>query len=173
MITIEKVLPSDAEELLKVYGPYVESTAISFEYTIPTLEDFTNRIETISKKYPYLKAVNEAGEIIGYTYAGVFKGRAAYDKSVETTIYIRNDQKRTGVGRALYAALEHELDKLGIRNLYACIAYIEIEDEHLTNDSMRFHEKMGYNLVGTFHKCGYKFDKYYDMIWMEKFLRED
>lgn len=160
---------NDAEELLEIYRPYVEDTAISFEYDVPTVEEFAGRIESIKKKYPYIVAV-EDGKIIGYAYAGVFKGRAAYDHCVETTIYIKSDCKGKGIGRKLYEELEKELKAQGIRNLYACIAVCDVEDEHLTNDSWHYHEHMGYELVGRFHKCGYKYDRWYDMIWMEKFI---
>ena len=61
---------------------------------------------------------------------------------------------------------------MGILNMNACIAYTDEEDEHLTNDSYFFHKKMGFELVGTFHKSGYKFDRWYDMIWMEKMIGE-
>ena len=82
------------------------------------------------------------------------------------------DYKRSGCGKLLYQALEKILKKQHISNLYACIAYTEHEDEHLTNDSMHFHEHLGYELVGTFKQCGYKFNKWYDMIWMEKMIGE-
>ena len=160
---------TDAKELLEIYRPYVEDTAISFEYEVPSVEEFQGRIENILKKYPYIVAV-EDGVIVGYAYAGVFKGRAAYDHCVETTIYIANDCKGKGYGALLYSRLEEELKKRGIKNLYACIAVCDVEDEHLTNDSWHFHEHMGYELVGRFHRCGYKFDSWYDMIWMEKFI---
>ena len=171
-VRIEKALPDDAAELLNIYGPYVTDTSVSFEHVIPSVEEFEHRIRNISSKYPYIKAVDEAGNILGYAYAGAFKGRRAYDWAVETTIYIRKDKRRSGVGRSLYEALEKSLLDMGILNLNECIAYAEVEDEYLTNDSMRFHEKLGYNLVGTFHKCGYKFNKWYDMIWMEKIIGE-
>ena len=79
------VTAADAKELLAIYSVYVKDTAISFEYTVPTVEEFTERIKTISARYPYIKAV-ENGGILGYAYAGTFKDRAAYDWSVETTI---------------------------------------------------------------------------------------
>lgn len=169
---IERVTTNDAAELLKIYAPYVVNTAISFEYDVPTVEEFTNRIQTISAKYPYIKAVDEQNEIVGYAYAGSFKSRRAYDWAVETTIYVKGDKRRNGVGRMLYEALEKALKDMGILNLNACIAMTENEDEHLTKDSFYFHEKLGYHLVGTFHKCGYKFNKWYDMIWMEKMVGE-
>ena len=108
-MTIEKVLLSDAEELLKIYTPYIEKTAITFEYEVPSVEEFEGRIKNISSKYPYIKAVNDSGEIVGYAYASSFKGRKAYDWSVESTVYVREDQKRNGVGKALYEALEKSL----------------------------------------------------------------
>ncbi|HIZ21605.1 MAG TPA: GNAT family N-acetyltransferase [Candidatus Blautia faecigallinarum] len=86
------------------------------------------------------------------------------------SIYIRQDQKRRGIGRVLYGTLEECLKAQNILNLYACISYPEKEDEYLSLDSVRFHEHMGYRLIGRFHQCGYKFGRWYDMIWMEKFI---
>lgn len=169
---IEKVTPADAEALLEIYAPYVEETAISFEYEVPTAAEFRQRIETISSRFPYLKAVGEDGTVLGYAYAATFKDRRAYDWSVETTVYVRRDARRRGVGRQLYEALEQRLKDMGICNLNACIAYTKAPDAHLTNDSMRFHQRMGYALVGTFHASGYKFGTWYDMIWMEKLIGE-
>lgn len=167
---IEKVTEADAAGLLEIYGPYVRETAISFEYEVPSLGEFRSRIRSISAKYPYLKAVDQEGIILGYAYAGTFKSRAAYDWAVETTIYVRRECRGRGVGRVLYEALEASLKGMGICNLNACIAYTDHEDDHLTNDSMAFHQRLGYSLVGTFHGCGYKFDTWYDMIWMEKLI---
>ncbi len=171
---IERVTINDAEELLEIYTPYVTDTAITFEYEVPTIEDFRERIRNISSKFPYIKAVGDDGKILGYAYAGTFKGRSAYDWSVETTIYLRTDCKRAGIGTKLYDALEASLAGMGILNANACIAYLKdgTTDQHLTNDSKYFHEKRGYKLVGTFHDSGYKFDTWYDMIWMEKMLGE-
>lgn len=170
-VTIERVSVPDAKELLAIYAPYVEETAISFEYEVPSLEEFQTRIENISARFPYIKAV-ENGRILGYAYAGSFKERKAYDWSVETTIYVRKDARGKGVGKKLYQALENSLKEMGILNMNACIAVTEQEDVHLTNASRLFHEKMGFELVGTFHKSGYKFDTWYDMIWMEKLIGE-
>lgn len=167
---IQAVTEEDAKELLQIYAPYVENTAISFEYEVPSEAEFQSRIRNISAKYPYIKAVDEEGRILGYAYAGSFKGRAAYDWSVETTVYVRRDIRRSGVGRFLYQKLEELLRGMGILNLNACIAVTSREDPHLTNASAHFHEKMGYRLVGTFHDSGYKFHTWYDMIWMEKMV---
>lgn len=167
---IEKVTPSDAPALLEIYAPYVERTAISFEYTVPSLEEFQERISRISARYPYIMAVDDTGAVLGYAYAGEFKSRMAYRWNVETTVYVRQGSRRQGVGRALYQALEESLRGMGICNMNACIAYAPCPDAYLTNDSMHFHEHMGFTLVGTFHESGYKFGRWYDMIWMEKHI---
>lgn len=170
-IEIRPVTPADTEKLLKIYTHYVTNTAITFEYDVPTVDEFRSRIESTLKKYPYI-AAEENDEILGYAYAGVFKTRAAYDYDVEVTIYVKSEHRRSGIGRILYAELEHLLKKQGITNLYACIACTETEDEFLTNDSVKFHERMGYRLAGTFRQCGYKYNRWYDMVWMEKIIGE-
>jgi len=164
--------PDDAERLLEIYAPYVKNTAISFEYEVPTKEEFATRIADISSKYPYI-IMESDGIITGYAYASAFKTREAYKYSVETTIYMDSKYHGMGLGRALYTELENRLRERGILNANACIAYAREDNSNLTNTSMYFHEKMGYKLVGTFHNCGFKFGQFYDMIWMEKMLNED
>lgn len=161
----------DARALLDIYTPYVLTTAITFEYDVPSLNEFEERIRKTLKKYPYIVA-ELRGEIVGYTYASPFKTRAAYDWSIETSIYVKKDFKRKGIGRALLSKLEEVLSRQNILNVNACIAKPAVEDEYLTNDSVRFHEKMGYRLAGEFNKCGYKFDRWYNMVWMEKHIGE-
>ena len=170
-MTIDKVTVKDAGELLAIYAPYVERTAISFEYDVPSVEEFEKRIIDISSKYPYIKAV-ENGKIVGYAYANTFKARKAYDWSVEATIYVKDDCRHKGVGRALYTRLESILRDMGILNMNACIASPIEPCEYLTDDSIRFHSVMGFTEVGKFHKSGYKFNQWFDMIWMEKMLGE-
>ena len=168
---IRVVTEADAEELLNIYTHYIEHTAITFEYEVPTVEEFAERIRNVLRKFPYLAAVAD-GEIVGYAYVSPFKERAAYDWAVETTVYVHKDKKGMGIGKALYLMLEEILTKQNILNMEACIAYTDTEDEYLTNDSVRFHEKLGYRMVGKFMKCGYKFDRWYNMVWMEKHIGE-
>lgn len=80
------------------------------------------------------------------------------------------DKKRIGIGSKLHEALEIILKEQNILNLNACIACPEEEDEYLTKNSIVFHERLGYQLVGKFHKCGYKFNHWYHMVWMEKHI---
>lgn len=168
-IKIRPATEADAAEILNIYAPYITDTAITFEYDVPTLEEFTGRIRHTLEKYPYLVAVRDS-EIIGYAYAGAFYGRAAYDWSAETTIYVKKGCSHSGVGKLLYQALETALKAQNIINLYACIGYPEVEDEYLTKNSAQFHAHLGYRMVGEFYHCGYKFDRWYNMVWMEKLL---
>lgn len=168
-ITIRPATPDDAEAILAIYAPYILHTAITYETAVPTLESFRQRIVHVMEKYPYLVAEN-GGFIVGFAYASTFKDRRAYDCSAETSIYVSRDAHGQGIGRRLYAELEERVKPLGISNLYACIAYTEHEDEYLTNDSVRFHEHLGYALCGTFRGCAVKFGRRYDMVWMEKHL---
>lgn len=170
-MVIRAATREDAGSLLKIYSYYVENTAISFEYVAPSLDEFSKRISSTLEKYPYI-VLEDDGLIRGYAYAGAFHSRAAYAHCCEVTIYLDRDSKGNGYGKALYEALEKALKKMGIINLYACIADPEVEDEYLTKNSECFHQHMGYTKVGEFHKCGYKFGRWYNMIWMEKIIGE-
>lgn len=168
-MTIRSAGPGDAARLLEIYGYYVTHTAISFEYEVPSLREFQSRIRSTLAEYPFL-VLEKDGRIIGYAYAGAFKNRAAYRRSCEVSIYLDRHETRQGYGRKLYEALEEKLRACGILNAYACIADPVTEDEYLTKDSERFHRHLGYTKVGEFHQCGYKFGRFYNMIWMEKFI---
>lgn len=161
----------DAEALSAIYAPYVKETAISFEYDAPDPDTFRARISKTLQKYPYLVAETDH-EILGYAYTGAFVGRAAYEWAVETTIYLKAGRQKMGIGKRLYVTLENISKAQNILNMNACIGYPEIEDEHLTKNSVQFHEHMGYTIVGTFHNCGYKFGTWYHMVWMEKMIGE-
>ena len=168
-ITIRDAAIGDAERLLEIYSYYILNTAITFEYDIPALPAFQSRIQNTQNKYPYI-VIERNGTILGYAYAGAFVGRAAYDWSCEVTVYLDRGAQKCGLGRMIYEALEERLKGMGILNLYACIAYPETEDEYLTRNSADFHAHLGFEKSGEFHKCGYKFGRWYDMIWMEKII---
>lgn len=170
-LTIRPATEADAERLLEIYAPYVKGTAITFEYEVPTLEEFRGRVRNIGALHPYLVA-ERGGRIVGYAYAGKFKERAAYQWTVETTIYLDMAERGGGIGPALYGELERQLWEQGVHSLCACITYTQVDDPYATNASMRFHERMGYKLVAHFHQNGYKFGRWYDMIWMEKLAQD-
>lgn len=171
MITVRNAALSDAKRLAEIYAYYVEKTAITFEYDSPTAEEFAERMKKIMEKYPYLVAEKD-GVVMGYAYAHEFIARAAYDHSCELTIYLVHGAEKCGMGRLLYESLESALKKMGILNLYACIGYPQVEDEYLNKNSAQFHEHLGFKTVGTFHNCGFKFGRWYHMIWAEKLIGE-
>ena len=170
-IKIRAASPEDAPALLRIYAPYVKNTAITYEYDVPSVDEFSKRIETTLKRFPYL-VLERGGEIIGYAYAGPLHSRPAYDWSVETSLYLSEDVRGGGLGRLIHDALENVLREQGFLNMNACIAYPEKEDEYLTRNSAEFHAHLGYRMIGRFTKCSYKFRRWYGMVWMEKLIGE-
>ena len=166
-LTIRDAQIEDAQRLLEIYSYYVLNTAVSFEYDVPSLDEFKERIKNIKNKYPYL-VCEKAGKIIGYVYAGAYSERAAYDWTVATSIYVDKDCRRNGAGALLYKELEKRLKQMGIVNLLAGVAFCKNEDEYLTHDSPKFHLKQGYSEVAHMKGVGKKFDRWYDLKWYQK-----
>lgn len=154
--------PEDAPALVEIYAPYVRDTAITFEYEVPTVDEFSDRIRRTLEKYPYLVS-EEGGRILGYAYASAFKVRTAYNWSVETSLYVRQEARHQGLGSALHRALEAQLYRQNICNLCACITYPNPA-------SIAFHERHGYQLTAHFHRSGFKLGAWHDMVWMEREL---
>lgn len=167
--TIRCAVPDDAERLLEIYGYYVTNTSVTYEYDVPTVEEFRSRIEKTLVSYPYI-VLEDEGRIIGYAYAGPFHPRAAYQWCTELTVYIDKNCRRSGAGKELYAALEDILKNMGFINLYACVAVPEKDDEYLTRNSLDFHRHLGFELVGEFKASGYKFGRWYNTVWLEKIV---
>lgn len=162
---IRMVETKDAKEILDIYAPYVQETTITFEYEVPTLAEFTKRIVQISKTMPYLVAL-EDGKIVGYGYASKYRQRKAYDWSVELSIYVDRQHKHLGIGTKIYDHLFFLLKELGYCRGYACITYPNPASE-------AFHSTYGFKKIGVFHKAGYKFDTWLDVLWMEYDLNPD
>lgn len=163
MVKIRQATPDDAQILLDIYAPYITNTTITFEDAIPSLENFRQRIIDISRDFPYLVALNDDDKICGYSYAHLYGPRAAYAWTVEASIYVDREFKGHGLGTKLYQALESTLKKQGVVNLMACVT-------EGNDNSIRFHEKFGYQKVGTFPKVGFKFNRWLDVVWLEKNL---
>jgi phosphinothricin acetyltransferase len=163
-IAIRLARESDAEQMLTIYTPIIQETFISFELEPPTLEEFRERIKDISQYAPWL--VCEAdGEIFGYAYAAYYRSRAAYQWSVEGSLYVRPEYQRRGIGSALSISLFECLRVLGFRNVYACIA--------LPNPaSVTNAEILGFKPVGVFHSTGYLKGEWRDVGWWELQLRK-
>lgn len=168
-IRIRMACMDDVPALLAIYAPYVENTAVSFEYEAPALADFQGRVAGVLKKFPYLVACR-GDEILGYMYAAPYHVRRACDWSVEVSVYLRSDIRRMGLGSRLHNAMEKILTLQGVKNMMVSIATGADDDPHINRDSVVFHERMGYRSVGAFEKCGRKFGRWYNLFWMEKHL---
>ena len=163
--TIREAVPGDAPALLDIYAPYIRDTVITFEYDVPTAEEFAARIEETAAAHPYLVCERD-GQIIGYAYAHRIRERAAYDWAAELSIYLAPEAHGHGVGTALYRCLIDLLEQQRLRILYGCVT--------LPNEkSQKLHEKLGFSLVGVWHGSGWKFDGWHDVGWFEKRLGGD
>jgi phosphinothricin acetyltransferase len=162
-ILIRPVKMKDAKAILEIYEPYILSSHITFETEAPSLADFQSRIQKITEKFPWFVAELD-GKIIGYVYATPFRERAAYAYALESSIYVAESfQSKTPVARLLYEKLFAELQKRGTKQVIGVIA--------LPNEkSVRFHEKFGFKPIGTFPSVGYKSGKWWDVLFMTKFL---
>lgn len=168
-LTVREAGLEDAERLAEIYAYYVQKTAVSFEYQAPSADEFRERIVKIMAKYPYL-VCEKQGEVIGYAYAGRYSPREAYNWTVTTSIYIDRNCHRMGAGTLLYRELEDRLRRRGIVNLLAGVAYSEEEDEYLSHDSRLFHLSQGYTQVAQMKEVGKKFERWYDLLWLQKKL---
>ncbi len=169
-VTIRIATPDDAARLVDIYRPYVESTAITFENEVPSVAAFAHRIASTLERYPYLVAVDADGNIVGYAYAGPLKERVACDWAAETSVYLDKSACRCGIGTMLYDSLIDLLLLQHVTNLYACITYANQEDHLYNHGSVRFHDQMGFKIRGHFHECGYKFGRWWDVVWSEKII---
>lgn len=161
----------DAEVLRKIYEPYVLQTAVSFEYEVPSVEEFRGRIQKTLERYPYL-VVEENGKVVAYAYASAFHPRAAYQHSAELSVYVDTTCRRKGYGKSLYLKLEEMLVAQNVYMVHACIASPDGKDTYLTGDSEAFHTCMGFTLAGRHEKVGYKFGRWYSMVWMDKVIKD-
>jgi L-amino acid N-acyltransferase YncA len=151
---------ADAEQILAIYAPFCLShSPVSFEYVPPSLTEMGQRIENTLESLPWL-VWDENGQVLGYAYASVHRSRAAYQWSVDVSAYIEASKRKSGVGSSLYAALFDILRLQGYFNAYAGIT--------LPNTgSVKLHEKMGFSLVGTYHRVGLKGGQWLDVAWYE------
>ncbi|ROR31709.1 phosphinothricin acetyltransferase [Mobilisporobacter senegalensis] len=154
----------DVEEILNIYGYYINSTAITFEYEVPSLSEFKKRMEKVQKQFPWL-VYEKDGAIIGYAYASLHKERAAYQWNVELSIYLSNNNTGNRVGTRLYESLLNIVTYQGYKNAYGCIT--------LPNErSIALHKRFGFEEIGVFHNAGNKFNRWHDVIWLGKQLKE-
>lgn len=155
----------DAEAIAAIYRPVVENTAISFETVAPDSHEISRRLSETMTEYPWLVCERD-GQVAGYAYATRHRVRAAYQWSVDTSVYIDDAHKRSGVGRGLYQSLFAILAPQGFFNAFAGIA--------LPNPaSVGLHEAMGFEKLGVYRNVGFKLGEWHDVGWWQLQLRPD
>jgi L-amino acid N-acyltransferase YncA len=161
---IRVATPDDAAAIAAIYAPIVTGTTISFELEPPGADEFERRIRSTLERLPWLVGEDDAGRVNGYVYAGRHKERAAYQWAVDVTVYVRDDARGTGVGRALYTRLFDELIKLGYCQAFAGIA--------LPNaGSVGLHESVGFKPLGVYRRVGFKLGAWRDVGWWQRELQ--
>ena len=151
---------NDVPQMLAIYAPYILNTTHTFEYDVPSQEEFLQRFRDLTKQFPWL-VWEEDGKILGYAYGSAPFARAAYGWCAEDSIYLLPEAQGRGIGRKLCLALEKVLFYQGYQRIYALIT---AENKH----SMAFHKKLGYTLRGTLPDAGIKFGRRVGVVWMDK-----
>ena len=155
---------ADAEAITAIYAPIVLETTISFEWEPPTVEEFRERIAKTLARYAWLVATDDADQIAGYVFASGHKEPASYRWSVNTSVYIREDSRGRGVGKALYSELFRQLVSLGYHRAFAGVA--------LPNPaSVALHQSVGFRPVGVYKNVGFKFGAWRDVSWWQRDLQ--
>lgn len=161
-MTIRDARRSDVPAMLAIYAPFVEHTAVSFEYDVPTEAEFARRLEEHQAAFPWL-VCEENGRVMGYAYAGRAFERAAYGWNAEISCYLAPELRGRGVGRRLYARIEEILTRLGYYKLFAVVTSANAP-------SVAFHRALGFREAACFRNVGYKQGGWYDVLWLEKTL---
>jgi phosphinothricin acetyltransferase len=159
---IRPITLDDAQQVLRIYRPYVENTSISFEYEVPSLDEWVARIEAITSEYPWLVHEHQ-GKITGYAYGSKHRHRTAYAWSAESTIYMDEEHHRSGIGRILYETLLEVMKLQHYVNVYAAVTIPNVKSE-------AFHQALGFYEVGVFRKIGFKFGEWHDTRWFQHHL---
>lgn len=162
-IEIRFALRDDLPTLLEIYNHYIEHSHATFDTEVLDLANREAWFETFSDKGPHRLYVAESkGAVIGYASSRVFRERAAYDRSVETSVYLAPDRREAGAGTALYAKLLEVLEEeVLVHRAYGGVA--------LPNEaSVALHQRFGFKRVATFSEVGFKFGRYFDVAWFER-----
>ncbi len=161
-VMVSAAMPWDAGAIWEIYAPYVLDTTVTFEYEVPSVEEFADRIGNVSAKYPYLVCEID-GRTAAYAYGHRHMERAAYQWNAEMSVYVDRGLVHMGLGRALYQAV---LDILTLQNIQTVYGIVTSPNP----GSQRLHESMGFCRKVTFEKMGYKFGQWLDVAWYEKAL---
>jgi phosphinothricin acetyltransferase len=158
--TVRDASTRDAPACAAIYAPYVRDTAITFETDPPDPAELAARISAARRTHAWL-VLCDGDQVVGYAYGGEYKSRAAYRWSCEVSVYLARGRRRTGGGRALYAALLPRLAQRGFRTAVAGMT--------LPNDaSVGLHHALGFEPVGTYRRIGWKHGRWHDVAWMQR-----
>lgn len=153
----------DALALLAVYNQYIDTT-VTFEYELPTEEEFKRRIREVIAVYPYL-VCEEDGKIVGYAYAHRSWERAAFQWDAELSIYLDKNVRSKGLGKKMYQMLIDILKMQGVKNVYGSVTSPNSRSE-------RLHKSLGFQYLGAYHNTGFKCGRWCDLMWYEKQIGE-
>ncbi len=163
-LLIRSATTADAAAIASIYGHWVSRGTSSFELVPPSLFEMRHRLDTLlAGGFPWLVAVR-GGEIAGYAYAGPYRPRPAYRFTVEDSIYVAPAATGGGIGRRLLAALLDEATARGFRQMLAVMG------DPANSGSARLHESLGFRVVGTFERVGYKHGRWLDTLLMQRDL---
>lgn len=166
MSSIRPSLESDLPAITAIYGHHVLHGTGTFETTPPTESEMTaRRADVLAKGLPYL-VIEEGGRLLGYAYCQWFKPRPAYRFSAEDSIYMHPDAAGKGLGKTLLAELMKQAEAAGIRKLIAVIG------DSGNAASVGVHKALGFEAVGTIRNCGWKFERWLDIVIMDKAIGE-
>jgi phosphinothricin acetyltransferase len=150
----------DAAAIAAIYRPIVESTAISFEVVAPDVDEMRRRIEEVTASHPWLVCERD-GIVAGYAYGAKHRARAAYQWSVDTSVYVDERFRRRGIGEAVYLSLFAVLTAQGYANAFAGITLP-------SPASVGLHERVGFTPVGIYRRAGYKLGAWHDVGWWQR-----
>lgn len=160
--TIRFATQDDASGILEIYAPYVLSTTVTFEVTVPKEQDFKVRIASISASMPYLVCEID-GKIAGFAYAGGHKSNPAFSWNTNVNVYISDTYQRCNIASALYLAIISLLKAQGYRSIFAIVTASDVKSES-------FHNAFGFLKVGTLENIGYKLGAWHSVSIFEKQL---
>ena len=162
---IRPVNIEDAQEIAEIYNNYVLNSCVTFEELKVSAVEMRGRIQATNSKFPWL-VFEKDNEILGYAYASAWKPRSAYKHTVESTVYLKKEATKNGIGSLLYKELIGQLTDLGFHAVIGGIS--------LPNDaSIALHEKFGFKKIAQFKEVGFKFKKWIDVGYWELIINKD
>jgi phosphinothricin acetyltransferase len=166
MSSIRPSRDADVPAITAIYAHHVLNGTGTFETAPPTADEMaTRRTDVLSKGLPYI-VMEDEGRVVGYAYCQWFKARPAYRFSAEDSIYMHPDVAGRGLGKLLLAELVKQAEAAGLRKLIAVIG------DSGNAGSIGVHRALGFSHVGSIHSCGWKFDRWLDIVMMERAIGE-